>query len=68
MASSDRHETLIRYAKDTSNTAITHSPLPEIADNIDGHAVDDVTDKHPRLLVFDVFAEDTKTMARERTQ
>jgi hypothetical protein len=34
------------------------TPLPEIADDVDGTAVDDVTDKHPRLLAFDVFAED----------
>jgi hypothetical protein len=48
----------MRHARDTSNTAIAHSPLPEIADSIDGRAVDDVTDKHPRPLVFDVFTED----------
>jgi hypothetical protein len=54
MAPSDRHEA----SRDTSNTATAHSPLPEIADSIDGRAVDDATDKHPRPLVFDVFAED----------
>jgi hypothetical protein len=54
----DRHEAPMRHARDTSNTAIAHSPLPEIADSIDGRAVDDVTDKRPRPLTFDVFAED----------
>lgn len=58
MARSDRHKTLMRHARDTPNTAIVHSPLPEIADSIDGRAVDDVTDKHPHSLVFDVLAED----------
>jgi hypothetical protein len=48
----------MRHARDTSNTAIAHSPLPEIADSIDGRAVDDVTAKRPRPLTFDVFAED----------
>jgi hypothetical protein len=43
----------MRHARDTSNTAIAHSLLPEITD-----AIDDVTDKYPRPLVFDVFAED----------
>jgi hypothetical protein len=57
MAPSDRHEAPMRHARDTSNTAIAHSPLPEIADSIDGRAVDDVTDKYPRPLVFNVFAE-----------
>jgi hypothetical protein len=57
MTPCDRHETPIRHARDTSNTVIAHSPLPEIADSIDGHAVD-MTDKRPRSLVSDVFAED----------
>src|SRR5881394_1812598 len=48
----------MRHARDTSNAAIAHSPLAEIADSIDGRAVDDVIDKHPRPLVFDVFTED----------
>ena len=48
----------MRHARDTPNTAIAHSPLPEVADSIDGRAVDDVTDKHPHSLVFDVLAED----------
>jgi hypothetical protein len=56
MAPSDRHEALMRHARDTSNTAIARSPLPEMAESIDGRAVDDVTDKYPRPLVFDVFA------------
>jgi hypothetical protein len=58
MAPSNRHEAPMRHARDTSNTAIAHSPLPEIADSIDGRAVDDVTGKRPRPLVFDVSAED----------
>jgi hypothetical protein len=57
-APSDRHETPMHHARDTSNTAIAHSPLPEIADSIDGRVVDDVTAKRPRPLTSDVFAED----------
>ena len=40
----------MRHARDTSNTVIAHSPLPEIADSIDGRAVDDVTDEHPHIF------------------
>jgi hypothetical protein len=58
MAPSDLHEALMRHTRNISNTAIAHSPLLEIADSIDGRAVDNVTDKHPRPLVFDVFVED----------
>jgi hypothetical protein len=43
----------MRHARDTSNTAIAHSPLQEIADSIDGRAVDDVTAKRPRPLAED---------------
>jgi hypothetical protein len=39
-------------ARDTSNIVTAHSPLPEIVESIDGHSVDDVTDKHPLPLVF----------------
>jgi hypothetical protein len=55
IAPSNRHEVPMRHARDTSNTAIAHSPLRDIADSVDGM---DVTDKHPCPLVFDVFAED----------
>jgi len=48
IAPSDRYEAPMRHARDTSNTAIVYSPLLEIADSIDGRAVDDVTDKRPR--------------------
>jgi hypothetical protein len=58
MAPSDQHEAPMHHARDISNTAIAHSPLPEVADSIDGRATDDVTDKHPHPLVFDVFAGD----------
>ena len=56
MASFDRYEASMCHARDTSNTAIAHSP--EIADSIDGRVVNDVTDKRRRPLAFDVFAED----------
>jgi len=50
MAPFDQHEAPTRHARDTLNTAIAHSPLPEIADSIDGRAVNDVTDKHSSPL------------------
>jgi hypothetical protein len=54
----------MRHARDTSNTVIAQSPLPEIVDSTDGRAVDDMTDKRPRPLVFDVFAEDENGLVK----